>query len=434
MSEDKHGSAGAELWTRILDRIAQIVRPGCFDTWFRPLAFAGCEGSTLLLNVPNENFRKWLLHNYSELLRQAVTEIAGPHFEVRVSADSSHKQTGNGTIAPLPVVRAAALEAPAQRQTWLIEQLWTSGAVGVIGGSPKSGKSWLVLDMAVSIASATRCLGVFPVHASGPVLLYAAEDSAAALRARLETLSRIRQLDFASLDVRVITAQSLRLDRAEDQDRLEATVVAHHPVLLVLDPLVRVHAIDENVAGQVAALLGYLRALQRKTGVAIVLVHHVRKNASPSGGAGYSLRGSSDLYAWLDSFLYLRKHNDQLTLSAEHRSASGAGPFVLELAAPSGDTGAHLKLLSADRIVAAPGNHALTERILQLLAVATEPMTADTLRNRLQVRNQRVVEALRELSSQGSVQRLAHGYALSAQPSLSTGPAQLHAVPSLPAL
>ena len=61
-------------------------------------------------------------------------------------------------------------------------------------------------------------------------------------------------------------------------------------------------------------------------------------------------------------------------------------------------------------------------------------MTVDSLRNRLQVRNQRVVEALRELSSQGSVQRLARGYALTAQPSLPTDPAQLHVVPSLPAL
>jgi len=334
----------------------------------------------------------------------------------RSHSHSACEPTGNRTIMPLPVVRASALHAPAQPNPWLIEQLWSRAAVGVIGGSPKCGKSWLALDMAVSIASATPCLGVFPVHASGPVLLYGAEDSAAALRARLQTLSHIRQLDFASLDVRVITADSLRLDRIEDQDRLEATVVWHQPVLLLIDPLVRVHAIDENVAGQVAALLGYLRSLQRKTGVAVALVHHVRKNASPSAGAGYSLRGSSDLYAWLDSFLYLRKHHDQLMLCAEHRSAPGAGPFVLELAQPSGDTGAHLRLISAGRAEAAsPTEDTLPRRILQLLSGTTEPMTVESLRNHLQVRNQRVVQALRQLCSQGSVQRRARGYVQTAQ-------------------
>src|SRR5881396_423385 len=422
MSEDKHRSADADLWTRILARIAEIVSPGCFDTWFRPLAFAGREESTLLLNVPNETFRTWLLDTYSEPLRQAVTQIAGPHFEVRILTDSaaelSHsrnacEQTGNGTIVPLPVVRASALHAPAQPQTWLVEQLWTNGAVGVIGGSPKSGKSWLALDMAVSIASGTQCLGAFPVHASGPVLLYAAEDSAAALRARLETLSRIRQLDFASLDVRVITAESLRLDRIEDQERLKATVFVHHPVLLVLDPLVRVHAIDENVAGQVAALLGYLRTLQRKTGVAVALIHHLRKNPSPSGGAGYSLRGSSDLYAWLDSFLCLRKHHDQLTLSAEHRSAPAFGPVSLQLA-QSDPAGTHLELVAGDRTPTPPAADTLACRIFDLLSAASEPMTVENLRSRLQVRNERVVDALRQLSSQGKVQRLARGYTVSA--------------------
>lgn len=420
MNEGIKDSAGGDLWNRIHIRIAELVPAGCFDTWFRPVAFAGHEGNTLLLKVPNENFRQLLLDNYSAPLNQAVTEIAGPNFEVRLSTDSSRdqstsNQSGNGTRAPLPVVRAFALEAPAQRPTWLVEQLWTHGAVGVIGGPPKSGKSWLALDMAVSIASGTRCLGTFPVHASGPALLYAAEDSAAALRARLETLSRVHQLDFANLDVRVITAESLRLDRAEDQDRLEATVLVHRPVFLVLDPLVRVHAIDENVAGQVAALLGYLRTLQRKTGVAVALIHHVRKNASSSGGAGYSLRGSSDLYAWLDSFLCLRKNHDQLTLTAEHRSASGAGPFALELAPPSGETGAHLRII-ANGSVQPPAKDDLAERILQALSSAGEPMTVESLRMRLQVRNQRVVEALHQLSSRGAVQRLPRGYVLTGKP------------------
>lgn len=406
-----------DLWNRILVRIAERISAGCFDTWFRPVAAIGYEDKILHLSLPNESFRQSLIDNYADLLHEAVTDVAGSDVTVEITtgtdSQSTCKTTGNETIVPLPVVQASALEVPAGRHTWLVDQLWADRAVGVIGGGPKLGKSWLALDVAVSIASGTPCLGTFKVYASGPVLLYAAEDSAAALRSRLETLTRIRQLDFQSLDVRVITAESLRLDRAEDQDRLEATVALHRPAMLILDPLVRVHAIDENVAGQVAALLGYLRALQRKHGVAIGLVHHVRKNiSSPSAaGAGYSLRGSSDLYAWLDSFLYLRKNQDQLTLSAEHRSAPGAGPFTLELVKLDAGTGAHLKLLGTGSPNTTPKSDALTDRILQLLSGRMEPMTVEAIRQQLQVRNQRVVEALRQLSSQGAIQKLAHGYA-----------------------
>ena len=404
------------LWDQVLASIGRSLSPACFDTWFRPVRCAGMDQNVLHLSVPNETFRRFLLDNYSELLRQAVMKVSGDHFELRIAVDDAAERSPAApdsptTAVPLPVVRASALQTALHPRSWMVEQLWTDSAVGVIGGSPKSGKTWLALDMAVSVASGTPCLGAFPVQAPGPVLLYAAEDSSTALRARLETLARLRNLDFERLEVRVITADSLRLDRPDDQGRLEATLAAHQPVLLVLDPLIRVHAIDENVSGQEAALLGYLRGLQRRTGAAIALVHHVRKNVSPAAGAGYSLRGSSDLYAWLDSFLYLRKHQDQLSLSAEHRSAPPFGPVALQLA-QSHPAGTHLRILSLDRTGAAPIQDTLETRILDLLSSSAEPLTVDSLRARLQVRNQRVVEALHQLSSQRKVQRLARGYAL----------------------
>jgi hypothetical protein len=181
---------------------------------------------------------------------------------------------------------------------------------------------------------------------------------------------------------------------------------------------VRAHAIDENVAGQVAALLGYLRSLQRKTGTAIAVVHHVRKNVSPTGAAGNSLRGSGDLYAWLDSFLYLRMHQGQRTLSAEHRSAPAFGPITLELM-ESDPIGPHLKIATTIAAQSSPPQDTLKSRIMDLLSVTPEPLTVDALRSRLQVRNQRVVEALRALVEQGQVYRQPRGFAVSPQVNLS---------------
>jgi hypothetical protein len=408
-----------DLWNRILDTVTARVSPGCYETWFVPLQGFQRDESTIGIGCPNEAFRATFCENYQELLLQAVGEVAGddvkivfsaPALETSMSADSAKAE-------PLPVVRASELKAPECRQPWLIEQLWTHQAVGIIGGSPKSGKTWLALEMAVSVASGSPCLATFPVSSPGPVLLYAAEDPATALRARVETLAQVHSIDLQGLDLHIITVDSLRLDRPDHQDRLEATLWKYNPALLILDPLVRVHAIDENVAGQVAALLGYLRALQRKTGAAIALVHHVRKQVSATAGAGNSLRGSGDLYAWLDSFLYLRCHQGQRLLSAEHRSAPAFGPVGLELV-QSDPAGAYLKIASSSRTPVDPREDGLPSRIMQLIAAAPEPLTIDTLRSRLQVRNQRVVEALRELAAQGRVQRQARGFALPIQGNL----------------
>ena len=418
----KNNPCASDLWPRVLAHVQNNVSPQCFDTWFRPIAFSGCNEGVLRIIVPSLTFKQCLLENYSALLHQAITNVGNDslRFELEVFVQESQESASVSADLQLalPVVKAAALETSANRQPWLVEGLWTAAAVGVIGGQPKAGKTTLALDMAVSVASASPCLGAFPVHAPGPVLLYAAEESPATLRSRLETIARLRGLDFTQLDVRVIVANSLRLDRSDDQERLDATVMHHRPALLILDPLIRIHMADENASGDIAALLGYLRALQRKSGAAVAIIHHVRKNVSSTTGAGYSLRGSSDLYAWLDSFLYLRKCRDQLTLSAEHRSAPALGPLQLELAhSSSPDDGIHLKMGANDQSQIAEAADPLVSRVLLLLANAREPCTVESIRAKLQVRNQRVVAALKLLCSEGKVQRLAHGYILVIDPS-----------------
>jgi hypothetical protein len=412
MSAERHEVQ--ELWDRILSGVSTGVSPACFDTWFRPLRPLGLDGSVLEVTAPNETFCAGIKDNYLGILHQAVSEVVGTGIELRLSIPEPEPLQGGGCarkVQPLPVVRAADLDVPVHQQSWLIERLWTHQAVGIIGGSPKSGKTWLALDMAVSVASGAPCLGTFPVSSPGPVLLYAAEDSAATLRSRVETLSRLHKVDFERLDVHMITVDSLRLDRPDHQDRLESTLQLYKPALLVLDPLVRVHAIDENVAGQVAALLGYLRSLQRNTGAAIALIHHLRKNASPAGAAGYSLRGSGDLYAWTDSFLYLCMHQGQRSLAAEHRSAPAFGPAPIELV-QSDPNGPYLKITTANETQCEALQDGLASRILELLSTAPEPLTIDALRTRLQVRNQRVVEAIRSLAAEGKIKRQTRGFAL----------------------
>ena len=64
---------------------------------------------------------------------------------------------------PLPVVRVGEIRCEDQTQRWLIEQLWGESSVGVIGGAPKCSKTWLGLDMALSVASGTACLGKYAV-------------------------------------------------------------------------------------------------------------------------------------------------------------------------------------------------------------------------------------------------------------------------------
>ena len=74
----------------------------------------------------------------------------------------------------LPVQRASQLASVDPKTQWLVEGLWSEQAVGILGGEPKCCKSFLALDVAVSVASGVACLRQFLVRRSGPVLLFPA--------------------------------------------------------------------------------------------------------------------------------------------------------------------------------------------------------------------------------------------------------------------
>jgi hypothetical protein len=307
----------------------------------------------------------------------------------------------------LPVVRVGEIPCQEEARRWLIEGLWARAAVGLIGGAPKCLKSWLALDMALSVATGTPCLGAYRVLERGPALVYLAEDSLTVIRDRVARMARHRGLDLSAIDLHVITASRLRLDLAADRARLLETASRFRPRLLLLDPLVRLHAVDENDAGQIAALLSYIRELQRRLDLSVIVVHHTRKNAS-GAQAGQNLRGSSDLHAFGDSNLYLRRTREKLLLLMEHRAASPPEPVYLELVTRDEDA-LHLAVVGSESDNAARRERELEERVLEELG-GEASMTRGQLREKLGVKNERLGEVLERLESSGDLKHSLEGW------------------------
>jgi hypothetical protein len=315
-------------------------------------------------------------------------------------------------MTPLPVRPVQALDIQPPEQRWLIEDLWAAEAVGIVGGEPKCCKSFLALDVAVAVASGAPCLRRFRPARTGRVLLFAAEDALHVVRARLAGIARAAGVVFETLDIQVITAPTVRLDLPADQDRLRKTVALLRPTLLVLDPFVRLHRIDENAAAEVAPVLAYLRELERHFHTAVLLVHHARKGAAHAR-AGQALRGSSELHAWGDSNLYLRRRGDTLCLAIEHRAAPSREGLVVELRAQGEALALHLVdgELSGDRVLTPPPP-ALGERIEHALGEAATPLTRRALRRVCRLRASTLGPVLASLLADGRVTRSPAGYSL----------------------
>jgi RecA-family ATPase len=304
----------------------------------------------------------------------------------------------------LPVVRVSEIASEEQPHRWLVEDLWGVRSVGVIGGAPKCAKTWLGLDIALSVATGTACLGRHAVPEAGPVLMYLAEDALPAVRERVAGIARHRNIELSRVEIHVITAGTLRLDREPDRMRLLETTRRLRPRLLLLDPLVRLHGIDENNASEVATLLAYFRSLQRLLDVSVILVHHTRKNATAGVAAGLALRGSSDIHAFGDSNLYLGRTKEHLVLSAEHRAAPALPPIHLALVTTDPET-IHLEVV-AQHQDAKP--HGLVEQVLDVLSEGVV-LTRARLRDRLAVKNERLGDVLESLEHSGRLRRTAAG-------------------------
>lgn len=311
---------------------------------------------------------------------------------------------------------------------WLVTDLWVASGVGIIGGEPKSYKTWLGLDIALSVASGTPCLDKFEVPESGPVLIYLAEDSLWSLKQRLTSFAGRRGLQLEDLPLYTLTTTRLQLappvgrfgkqrQEESDQDKLLAKIqeMKPKPKLVLLDPLVRISQADENSANELNQVLDYLRELQRDVPTSVILTHHTRKSRPESGRQrGTDLRGTSNLHSWTDSLIFINKdeNTEELTVSLEHRSARSIEDFRMNLVEDEAGNATHLEWVKL------PPTHRRRKRPLKLLIVealtkSKNPLNLEDLGFRTGSSKSRIQAALKVMQEEGKVQKDGPNYTLS---------------------
>lgn len=306
---------------------------------------------------------------------------------------------------PFQVHRIDEIEPQDPDKLWLVEDLWLDEGVGVLGGPPKHYKTWLAAELALSVALGIPAFGRYPVRHPGRVLFFGAEDSLAAFRTRFDAIAEIREVTLDKAPLYLLDVIALRLNTPEHIHRLEATIRQHEPRLLVLDPLVRIAAIDENSAAEVSAVLGALRRIQREFHLAVLLLHHTRKAAGSSPTLAF--RGSGDFGAWSDSNLMLRKRKNELVLTLEHRSAPTPEPLVLGFRTKPAP---HLALLRASERGLEPETDKLEAALLACLPRTGVARPTNDLREQVRRRKSDVLNALGRLKEQGRIERTKAGW------------------------
>lgn len=205
---------------------------------------------------------------------------------------------------------------------WIIPDFLSRGVVGILIAPGGTGKSFLTLQLAVSVASGIPWLGM-DIQKWGSVALFSAEDDRDELHRRLKrVVEDCRSRTDTMFDVAGWSEWDKRLrenffafDRVGCDNRLTRSVdrstvltsmsdqiieVVHRlpepPALIILDPLSRFDGGEPNSNADATRLIECAEKIRKATGASVLMVHHVAKSAMSNPDSGQeAARGASAL-------------------------------------------------------------------------------------------------------------------------------------------
>ena len=199
---------------------------------------------------------------------------AGTRDETMPVADNRAKRIQHPGIAFSSAVELMRREIEPVR--WVVPGILPEG-VALLAGKPKLGKSWLTLGMCVAVAAGGYALGTLPV-AQGAALYLALEDNERRLQSRLRKVLGTSEAP-AGLDY---TTRCPRLDKGGLEAIAGWLETRPDARLVVLDTLakIRPRASGKNVYQEDYEALEALVLLAAEHAVAVVVVHHLRKQGA----------------------------------------------------------------------------------------------------------------------------------------------------------
>lgn len=280
--------AGAVEWARILQRVAHRRRVALLADQIATAAADGTDHAHLL-----------------DAFERTIAQGAGASepWELRWVPD--------------------AIAEPPPEPTELVEGLIRKGELAVVVAARATGKSWWTYNLATLLSRGEGMfLGKLPVRARANVLICQGE---------LDPWGSYKRWQFLSAGQPPMVAEDFHLWSIEiEQDRttvqlaggatkaktrtvatitpaLEATIVANQIDVVILDPWAVYFGGNENDKAEVQAALDLLRGISLRTGVAIVIVHHISK-ATDAREPEDLWRGSSRLADWASTRVTLVPH------------------------------------------------------------------------------------------------------------------------------
>jgi hypothetical protein len=226
-------------------------------------------------DLVNSAYAKYQVRDFSDQLKNAAADTQ--HYRL-LSSDDLH------ALPPL---------------SWCVRGVLPSVGLAALYGPSGSGKSFLALDMAAAIAEGTRW---FDCRVVARPVVYCALEGESGFKLRVQAWEKHNARSLPA-ELRMVL-QSVTLTNPQNVKDLAAVVPPG--AVIVFDTLNRAApTADENSSKDMGQILEAAKALQRKVGGLVLLIHHTGKNED--AGA----RGHSSFFAALDAAVKTSRRGDR---------------------------------------------------------------------------------------------------------------------------
>jgi len=209
---------------------------------------------------------------------------------------------------PYSLTELEALPTP----SWLIQDVLPEESFSVLFGAPGEGKTFVAVDLALSIATGTPWQGTAVERGT---VVYMAGEAVSGLRRRVKAWEDANSLTAGDF---FVVREAVQFTKSSDVDGFlqDLRNCGVEPVLVVVDTLARSFVgADENSSTDVGELVDAARRVQQVLGCAILFVHHSNKRVSKKNGP--IERGSGALRGAADVMMQVSKSGATVTLACD---------------------------------------------------------------------------------------------------------------------
>ena len=274
---------------------------------------AGKKGTQVITELVGKKTRALIFSKHKDLTELFTNEKIVDLFDNEFVSIGSLKPS-NFQKSKLSLITAKKIQdMEFQPIEWIVDKLITPGLI-ILAGRPKSGKSWLSLNLSLSITRGGIALSHFKAKKAA-VLYFALEDNVRRLKSRMENILNTEDDKVAPTNLYFLEDDTI-FPKLNDGglDEIQKVLTEYPEIkLVIVDTLGRSRAdqkrSDNNIYLADYELLAMLQTFALKNKIAVLMVHHTKK-----GSEEYvfdEISGTTGITGAADTMLLLKKVKKQ---------------------------------------------------------------------------------------------------------------------------